>query len=258
MWRSSVATRTIQTFESGATAEKVTAMRESGGSGAGLWLGLPTQPSHHLTDQEYTTSVRLRMSLDIFHNATCNHQGGPRSGNRICQTQLDPKGLHALLCKLGGHIIKRHNRIRDLLAQLLQEVSLATVNVEQHTGLDADQRRPDVDFLDHHARRQHIDVEIVTPHARAMSGTAAPHRAGSLIETGESTKRRKYPNVRLLPAVASHLGRYGQGFQTIIRNMYRQADESERSASIAGAYQKIGAEIQRANVIILGSAGRLL
>ena len=129
--------------------------------------------------------------------------------------------------------------------------------MEQHTGLDADQRRPDVDFLDHQCRRQYIDVEIVTPHARAMSGTAAPHRASSLIETGESTKRSKYPNVRLLPAVASHLGRDGQGFQTIIRNMCRQADESERS-SIAGAYQKIGAEIQRANVIILGSAGRLL
>ena len=96
---------------------------------------------------------------------------------------MDTAGLHALLCKLGGHVIKRHNRIRDLLAKLLQEVSVATIKVEQHTGPDADQCRQDIAFLNHRARRQHIDAEIVTPHARAMSGAAAPHIVGSLIET---------------------------------------------------------------------------
>ena len=140
-WRASVVTRTKQTFESGATDAQVTAMRESGGRGAGLWLALPTQPSHHLTDQEFTTACRLRMSLDIFRrdphqSSTCKHRGGQRTGHRVCQAQLDLSGLHALLCNLGGHVISRHNRIRDILARLVQGQVSSTVLTEHRTGLD--------------------------------------------------------------------------------------------------------------------------
>lgn len=236
---------------------------ETGGSGAGLWLALPTEPEHHLTNQKFTTAVRLRMSLDAFQkeanrNITCSHQGGQRSGNRICQAHLDITGLNTLLCKLGGHVVTRHNRIRDLLGKLLQAITAATVSVEQHSGLDTDQYRPDINFLDHNSRQHHIDVEITTPHPRALSGSPSIQRTGSLIETEESKKRRRYPNVSLLPAVASHLGRFGQGFQRIIRMVNRQADASERSMAIARFYHDIGVELQRANVVLLGSAGRII
>ena len=199
------------------------------------------------------------MGLDVFRkeqhrNITCAHKGGQRSGLHLCQEQLDLGGLHALLCKLGGHVTIRHNRIRDLLHKLIQLVVAVMVNVEQHAGQDADQRWPDIDFIDHNSRRHYIDVEITTPHSRALSGATSLHRAGTLIETEESKKRRKYPNVSLLPAVVSHLGRFGQGFQRILRTVNRQPDDFERSAAIAGMYQDIGAELQRANVVLLGSA----
>ena len=262
-WRASVVTRTKQTFESGATDAQVTAMRESGGRGAGLWLALPTQPSHHLTDQEFTTACRLRMSLDIFRrdphqSSTCKRRGGQRTGYRVCQAQLDLSGLHALLCNLGGHVISRHNRIRDILARLVQGQVSSTVLTEQHTGQDIDNRHPDISFQDHNGRRHHIDVEIVTTHPRSLVGTSTVQRAGALIETGEATKRRKYSHVSLLPAVMSHLGRFGEGFQSLVRTASRQPEDSQRSAAIAAMYQDIGAELQRANVVLLGAAGPLI
>ena len=84
------------------------------------------------------------------------------------------------------------------------------------------------------------------------------HRAGSLIETGESFKRRKYSMVSLLPAVMSHLGRFGTGFQTILKSVNRQPKDGERSAAIVEMYQSIGAELQRANVALLQAAGPLV
>ena len=233
--------------------------RESGG-----WLSFPKVPQHHMTDQEVKTSIRLRMNLDVFvkhqhENLACAHKGGQRINYRVCNDFLDVKGLHALLCKLGGHVVRRHNRIRDLLAKLIQDRIDATVHIEQHLpGLQPDDRHPDVDFINYRNVRQYIDVEIVTPHPRALPGDAALHKAGSLIETGESTKRRKYSMVPLLPAVMSHLGRFGTGMQTIIKSVNRQPKDAERSAAIVEMYQAIGVEVQKANVAQLQAAGTLM
>ena len=77
-------------------------------------------------------------------------------------------------------------------------------------------------------------------------------------ETGESTKRRKYSMVPLLPAVMSHLGRFGTGMQTIIKSVNRQPKDAERSAAIVEMYQAIGVEVQKANVAQLQAAGTLM
>ena len=217
-----------------------------------------------MSDQEMKTSIRLRMNLGVFvkhmhQNLACTHKGGQRSNYRVCNEFLDVKGLHALLCKLGGHVVRRHNRIRDLLAKLIQEQIDATVHVEQHLpGMQPDESHPDIDYIDYRNLRQDLDTEIVTPHPRALPGDAALHRAGSLIETGESTKRRKYHMVSLLPAVMSHLGRFGTGFQSILKSVNRQKKDGERSAAILEMYQSIGAELQRANVAMLEAAGSLV
>ena len=73
------------------------------------------------------------------------------------------------------------------------------MHTEQHLpGVQPDDRHPDIDYVDYRNIRQYLDVEVVTPHPRALPGDAALHRAGSLIETGESFKRRRYSMVSLL------------------------------------------------------------
>lgn len=54
---------------------------------------------HCLTNQEFTTSVRVRMNLDVHRTPpdltlTCAHKGGQRVGFRMCRQAADPKGLH--------------------------------------------------------------------------------------------------------------------------------------------------------------------
>ena len=260
-WRSEVITRIGNQMESGLTSEHVICCRESGGSGGGSWLHFPRKPCHHFTNQEFDTAVRLRMSLPVYHKGPtqtlrCKHKQRAQRGPRVCDEPLDVKGHHALLCKLGGYVDIRHNLGRDCLADLTSSRVQSTVHTEQHTPeMAPDQRHPDFDFYDHEQRHVFVDIEVCTPHARSAG---APHRAGTLIETAEGVKRRKYRHLILIPAVCSHLGRMGKGVQTLLRLICRDCDEKRRSSSIDDCYQTLGCAIQKANVALLGAAGTLL
>ena len=201
------------------------------------------------------------MGMDVHRKGPtqtlrCKHKSSAQRGSRICDAPLDTKGRHSLLCKLGGHVVRRHNCGRDCLAGLISTRVQSTVHVEQHTpDMTADQRHPDIDFHDHQQRHVFVDIEVCTPHAH---GNAAPHRAGALIETAEGVKRRRYRHLILIPAVCSHLGRFGSGVQTLVRLICRDVDPTQRSMSIDECYQSLGCMIQKGNVALLGAAWTLL
>ena len=228
-WRTEVVTRITNNVESGAADVHVVCMLESGGNGAGSWLGFPQKSCHHFTNQEYRTSVRLRIGLDVLSAGPirCKHKSTNRENLRVCEQPLDSKGLHALLCKLGGHIDRRHNKGRDCLAALIDARVDSTVHIEQHTpDIAPDQRHPDIDFFDHEQRHVFVDIEVCTPHARTGSRSGAVRREGTLIETGEGIKRRKYRHLIIVPAVCSHFGRFGKGVQSLLRLICRETDDT--------------------------------
>ena len=262
-WRSEVVTRITNNIDSGAANGDVICMRESGGKGGGAWLKFPWRPAHHMTNQQFTTSVRLRMNLPVYSISAaqpqhCKHKSRPRTGTpaRVCSTRLDVKGHHPLCCKLGGHVIGRHNDGRDCLASLMKERSVRNVNVEQHApDVLPDQRHPDVDFFDHRQRHGYMDFEVCTPYEHAGS---LPSQTGTLIEANEGVKRRKYRQLFLIPAVCSHLGRFGSGIQKLLHLICCDEDDAQRSRSVDERYQTLSCEIQKGNVAILGAAGALL
>ena len=80
--------------------------------GAGLWLTANPVKSHGFTlnKQEFKDSISLRYGWKI-PNVSSYCQCGEKNS-------ID----HALSCKKGGYVIMRHNKIRDLVAELMQEV----------------------------------------------------------------------------------------------------------------------------------------
>ena len=254
-WRSALLARCKTQVESGSTTEQVVALRASSGSGAGAWMGVPSKPGHYMSDQEVTTAVRLRMCAEVFdNNMACNHH----NQDTVCGASLDTYGLHALICRLGGHVIRRHNRLRYILADIISTALESSVHVEQHIpGVHEDNRRPDISYADHRGMRQWIDVAVVTPHERSLPGQATSSRVGALCESMEAVKRRKYHMLSLTPAVMEHLGHMGKGLCTIIRAVHRHADPFERSRMVDTAYQSMAVALQRANVTLLAAAGDL-
>ena len=262
-WRSAVLARCKTLLESGCTEDQVVALKASSGPGAGAWMGVPTRHDHYLTDQEVVTATRLRMCMEVFvdrpvlangMHLTCTH----RNPQTVCGAALDTFGSHALICRLGGHVIRRHNKLRDTLAAILSGVLETSVHVEQHAPeVQEDARRPDICYIDYRGMRQWIDVAVVTPHPRSLPGRAAMTRVGALCESMEAMKRRKYNMLSLFPAVMEHLGHMGQGMCTIIRSVHKHADPFRRTQMIDAAYQTLAAALQRANVTLLAAAGEL-
>ena len=115
-----------------------------------------------------------------------------------------------------------------------------------------------MDYYDSRMVRQYLDVEVVTPHARAQPGASSLRRPGALLEIEEGKKRRKYHTLRLTPAVLTHLGRIGCGLQSLVRGLGIGADDRARSGSISACYQTIACALQRENVKILAAAAPLL
>jgi hypothetical protein len=258
-WRSGALARCKNLIESGSTPEQVVAMKASSGSGAGAWMGVPSKQGHFLSDQEVVTATRLRMCMNVYTvppmgHAACAH----RNQQTVCGAALDASGSHALLCRLGGHVVRRHNKLRDTLAGILESVLDSTVHVEQHPpGMHEDARRPDICYIDYRGIRQWIDVSVVTPHPRSLPGRAAIARTGALCESMESTKRRKYHMLSLYPAVMEHLGHMGQGLCSLIRSVHQHSDPFQRAKMVDEAYQTMATDLQRANVTLLAAAGEL-
>ena len=91
--------------------------------GSGAWLtALPVQSlGYVLNKQEFRDAIRLRYGWQIPNIPMfC-----------VCGSRNDLD--HTLTCKRGGHIIFRHNKIRDMNAELLAKVC-HNVQVE-HFGL---------------------------------------------------------------------------------------------------------------------------
>ena len=81
-------------------------------SGAGAWLtALPIQKlGYTLNKQEFRDSICLRYGWNIPNTPS------------YCQCGTKNDIDHALSCQLGGYVIMRHNRVRDLEADLMKEV----------------------------------------------------------------------------------------------------------------------------------------
>ena len=176
-WKEEAHSRIVTKLVSEVSQDQNISLQEGSGKGSGAWLNFPRAPKHNFTDIEFRTSIRLRMNLAVIQPSThqyCRHYSAQGA---ICAAQVDDCGLHPLLCKVGGHVIHRHDGVRDELALIMNDAdsSCQGALVEQNAPDTATANmRPDVVFHDYRGRVKHIDVEICTSHPRRMSGQYTP------------------------------------------------------------------------------------
>ena len=134
--------------------------------GAGSWLtALPIKSlGYTLNKQEFRDSVCLRYNWKVPNTSS------------YCQCGAKNDINHALTCKKGGYVIMRHNQVRDLEAELMQEVC-ADVKVEPEllpldnnlmgNGNNAEKARLDVSGVGVWGplEKTFLDVRIMHPNA---------------------------------------------------------------------------------------------
>ena len=134
--------------------------------GAGAWLTTtPIQSlGFALNKQEFRDAVCLRYGWQV-----------PNTPN-FCYCKEENSVDHALSCKMGGYVSMRHNRIRDLEAELMREVCndvriepelLPLENDETITGNRAQKARLDVsgNGIWGPQEKTFLDVRIMHPNS---------------------------------------------------------------------------------------------
>ena len=76
---------------------------------ASAWLSVVPSPglNLHLEPAEFQAAIQWWLGIGVAHGSLCPH----------CPHSLDPLGHHALMCKHGGDVVNRHNRLRDVFAE---------------------------------------------------------------------------------------------------------------------------------------------
>ena len=208
--------------------------------GAGAWLSTaPIQSlGFALNKQQFRDSISLRYGWKVPHTPNyCN-----------CKKENDID--HALNCKLGGYVIMRHNKVRDLEAELMREVC-NDVRVEPELlPLDNDQA-----VFGNIAQKARLDVSgngIWGPHERTFLDIRIMHPNSpsyqdkdvrQVYKQHEREKKRTY-NERIIqiekgsftPIVMSTFGGMGVEAERFHKRLARliSTKRNEEYASVIG------------------------
>ena len=182
--------------------------------GSGAWLtALPIQAlGYTLNKQEFRDSVCLRYGWNI-----------PNTPN-FCQCGEENSIDHTLNCKKGGYVAMRHNRVRDLEADLMKEVChnvqiepelLPIANDGNRRGNRAEKARLDVAGVGVWGAYEKTFLDIRIMHPNSPSYVTKPIEQVYVLH--ENEKKRAY-NERVLqiekgsftPIVASTFGGMGK------------------------------------------------
>jgi hypothetical protein len=229
----------------------------SAGSRGGAFLLPPSHPTHLMPDDHFVVAMRLRLRVPNPGHLGQQPAGqAQQCGHRYVQTQhqcqgvLDRRGLHGLVCNVGGGVEHRHNHIRDWLADTIGVLTGHAATTEQYVpkwdrevlvnGATAIEHvRLDVVFTNHHGQRVYLDV--VVPTAGATNPEMARSRAerdGAAAARAADGKRVRYPGPDLVPFAVEALGRPGKDAVSFLRSL-APADPEQRSVVLGSAWQAL-------------------
>lgn len=255
------------------------------------FLLLPAIDSHRMSDELFTVSIRRRLRFPDPTRAVpsavpthCNHR---RSDGTVCGDELDARGHHAAVCKVGGGVEFGHDAIRDWLAWWITEVTGRLTSTEDFVAAwdsfvqaTDDQGRPrldeggapvliseraklDVSFIDGQQRRCFIDVVVATASSTSQALRAArASDAGAAARTAVRGKRARYrpeknPGAILIPFAVEAMGRLSEEALGLLRSVVPSAESighGARSREIQTALQTLSVLVQTRHAELLLSA----
>ena len=135
---------------------------------------------------------------------------------------MDPKGLHARSCPVGGWRMRKHDACCGVLKNWMEDMG-CTVEVEvvlPTASNDLDE--PRMDLIAHAPGIKgpiRVDFTAVRATSREALKRGSADRDEVTAEMGATRKRQKYCNVAVVPFVAEDSGRLGADALCLIRKL---------------------------------------
>ena len=217
---------------------------------AGAWLCATPNPKTgmHLCSQDFVLCLKYRRGVPIFNEGTIC---------KGCNKDVDILGEHAMNCRCGSGRYRRHDAIRDIIADAARAASLSP-RVEARGLVEGSQQRPgDVLIPGYPLGRDLIlDITIINPLQKSAWPEAA-FMAGVAMERAKEKKRETYsgklrPNQIFKPLAFETLGGFDRDSALLVkrissitaRNQGKQESEVQKLL-----VHRIAMSIQRFNAV---------
>ena len=241
----------IQSIEDNMVLAQKVRYQSAGAPCAGNWIrSIPRTNALRMSPHEYRSACALRYGWIAFPEHTeCID----------CGKVIDKLGAHALHCSSGGEAVKRHNQIRDLLADYLAKGQF--IVEREKPGLFLEGRKPaDIYVTSYHDRIDYaFDVTVVSSFRYDLIKKAA-HESLVAAQKGADVKYNKYKNdlhdspFKLQPIAFEASGGFSIPAQMLIKKI-ADAVSSRYGMKRCVIAKKISDEI---SVILLRSAARMV
>ena len=248
----------LQTLRSNMTPQQIRANDLAQMKGASAWLtSLPIEDEGFvLNKREFFDAITIRYRWNLKRTPT----------NCACKKPFDSD--HAMQCPLGGYVIRRHNRVRDLFAKLLDDVA-HEVQVEPPlqplTGerLHNQANQENDSRLDIAARgfwQKHemafFDIRVFNPFAKSHLN---PNQTLDAVFRKHETQKKRSYNQRVIevehgsftPIVTSACGGFGKETSVFVSKLIEKVAEKngvERSQVAGYIRTKVSFELIRSQV----------
>ena len=233
--------------------------------GASAWLtSLPLKDEgFSLNKREFFDAIYMRYRWDMNKLPI----------NCVCSQKFDMD--HAMSCKKGGYVHRRHDRIRDIFANLMSDVATEVHTEPMLQPLTGESLRPGANKeeqarLDIAARGFWQDCEMAFFDVRVFNPFARSHLSNSLdsvFRSNETTKNREYNNIVIqvehgsfTPVVLSSLGGFGHETSRFVSKLIEKiATKKDLERSVVANYvrTKLSFELVRSQVACVRGSRQL-
>jgi hypothetical protein len=165
------------------------------------WSIMPPSNDFGMSAPVFRAALKLNLGLNVY----------PSNRKCACGKISTASGSHDIHCKKGGRLFKRHEAIKDVLAEFFKDADVE-ITKEVTRIFDSSNQRPADIFVPTNileARKTCLDVTIVSPFKRL------DNKNDSHLIQAETDKVRKYENkcnrlnLKFIPFSLDCFGRMG-------------------------------------------------
>ncbi len=179
----------------------------------------------------------------------CNHT---RANMAICgKLHGRDGGEHALNCKIGGGVEKRHNDIRDALRDWLGTVNVSCMTEQEMPKWHRPEEKARLDVVYTDARLGEVCVDVSLVNAVTEGGAK---RCLKALERREKSKHVRYPGAGLFAFVLDVRGRWGREAHAFVQSVVGTMDPLKRADAIKDCRRRVSRALHLATAEQLMSA----
>jgi hypothetical protein len=217
--------------------------------GANAWINLIPIKSNLIPSNQFLIIMRMWLGIPMFKNdgtvLVCNK----------CQMELDEEMVHALKCKRGGNLTKRHHIIRNTLFMMMKDSNWYP-ELEKNNLCIGQERPADLYIPVYQSQKPAaIDVAITTPlQDRFMAHIVdTPLYAATVYERQKISfyeDKLNYEEIEFYPFVMESFGGIGEYAQGVLKRLcYDQRARFNRQYSeiLNWRKQQLSVKLWRAN-----------